>query len=401
MYNIRDSKNTNLMKKILMIIAIVAMLPATIFVSGYVSGGAAGDSPLEITSKSALLMEANSGRVLFSKDADKQLPIASMVKITTLAVIYDALCAGEVSLDEMVMVSENASGMGGSQAFLDFNNEYKVDDLIKSIIIASANDSCVALAERIAGSETEFVNRMNTLAAKLGMTNTVYVNCTGLPAPGAHSTAADVAKVYAYMMSKPYYGTHELVWMYDLTHPSGRVTGLTNTNRHARFYQGITGGKTGFTSEAGHCLAVSATRGDLKPIAVVIGSPCSKTRFAETGDMMSHVFGAYKNEKIVCKTQVQATVKVRHAYNDKIDLFARTDYFDLVKKGDKAVSEIRIEPAEQIRAPFTTADALGKIVVTRSGKVIAEVDLVAGEDVSKLNYWTSLRKIVSKYKVAA
>ncbi|MCL2569938.1 MAG: D-alanyl-D-alanine carboxypeptidase [Firmicutes bacterium] len=365
--------------------------------NGYIT---VDEAPLTLTSKSAFLMEANSGRVLFAKDADKQLPIASMVKITTLAVIYDALEAGEITLDEKIMVSRNASGMGGSQAFLDFDCEYVVDDLIKSIIIASANDSCVALAERIAGSETEFVDRMNTLAQKLGMVNTNYVNVTGLPAVGAYSTAADVAKIYAYTMKSPYYGRHELTWMYDLTHPCGRVTGLTNTNRHARFFDGVTGGKTGFTTEAGHCLAVSATRGDLKPIAVVIGAPDSKTRFAESGDMMNYIFGSYKNELIVSKETVMATAKIKNAFVDKVDLFARNDFFDLVKKGEKVKPVVQIEINEGIKAPFTNTDALGKVVVTRNGKAVAEVDLVAREDIDGLTYWTSVQKVISKFKIA-
>jgi len=355
---------------------------------------------LNITSKSALLLEANSGRILFAKDADKQLPIASMVKITTLAVIYDAIEAGEITLDQMVMVSRNAGGMGGSQAFLDFDNEYMVDDLIKTIIIASANDSCVALAETIAGSESEFVDRMNALAVKLGMNNTNYVNVTGLPAVGCYSTANDVAKVYSYLMKSPHYGKHEMVWMYDLQHPSGRTTGLTNTNKHARFFDGCTGGKTGFTSESGHCLAVSASRGALKPVAVVIGSPDSKTRFAETADMMNHVFNGYKNELIVSKTEAMAEIKVKGAMVDRVELFAKDDFYDLVKKGEKGKPEIKIEVTDKIKAPFTGDEALGKVMVTREGKVVAEVELVSRVEVKKLGYWGAVQKVVAKSKIS-
>jgi len=358
------------------------------------------EKEIEITSKSAFLMEANSGRVLFQKDADKRLPIASMVKVATLAVIYDALDTGEITLDQMVMVSQNASGMGGSQAFLDFNSEYSLDELIKSIIVASANDSCVALAETIAGSETEFVDRMNALAEKLGMTNTNFANVTGLPAPDGYSTASDIAKMYSYIMRSEHYGKHEMTWMYDLQHPSGRVTGLTNTNKHARFFDGCTGGKTGFTSESGHCLAVSATRGALKPIAVVIGAPDSKTRFAETANMMNYVFGAYKNELVVSKDVVLATAKVKGAMVDSVELFAKHDFYDLVKKGDKGKPEIKIEVADKINAPFAKCDALGKVMIVREGKVVAEIELVSRVDVQKLGYWGSVQKVVGKSKVA-
>jgi len=356
---------------------------------------------LEISSKAAFLMEANSGRVLFQKDADTQLPIASMVKIGVLAVIYDALEAGEITLDEMVVVSDAASSMGGSQAFLDAGSEHSVDALVKSIIIASANDSCVAMAERISGSESEFVNRMNALAAKLGMTGTNYANVTGLPAPDGYSTAADVAKIYAYMMKSQFYGRHELVWMYDFAHPGGRVTGLTNTNRHVRFFNGITGGKTGFTSEAGHCLAVSATRGTLRPIAVVIGAPDSKIRFAETANMMNYVFGAYTNELIVSKDTPLVEVGVGKAMQDRAQLFARDNHYDLVKKGDKSRPEVRIEPADDITAPFAGTDAQGKVVIVREGKAVAEIDLVTNTDIEKIHYGTAIQKIARKFKWAA
>jgi len=357
------------------------------------------DSELQVTAKAAFLMEANSGRVIFEKNSDAKLPIASMVKIGVLAVIYDALDNKEISIDEMVVVSQNASGMGGSQAFLDTNSEYSVDELVKSIIVASANDSCVAMAERISGSETEFINRMNALAQKLGMNGTNYANVTGLPAPGSHSTAADTAKIYAYMMKSPHYGKHELVWMYDITHPSGRVTGLTNTNRHARFFNGITGGKTGFTAEAGHCLAVAAKRGNLRPIAVVIGAPDSKTRFNETANMMNYVFGAYQSELIICKNTPLVRVGIKKAMIDSTELFAREDFYDLVKKGDKSSPEIHIQPNEDVVAPFVSTDALGKVVVTRDGKAVAEIDLVANVDVRRLNYWTSIQKIARKFKL--
>ncbi|MCL2846609.1 MAG: D-alanyl-D-alanine carboxypeptidase [Firmicutes bacterium] len=354
-----------------------------------------------VTSKAAFLMEANSGRVIMEHAADNKLPIASMVKITTLAVIYDALANGEIAIDQMVPVSETAHGMGGSQAFLDAGSEYPVDELIKSIIVASANDSCVAMAELIAGSETEFVNRMNALATKLGMTNTNYVNATGLPAVGAHSTARDVATIYTYMMQSEFYGRHEKTWMYDLTHPGGRVTGLTNTNRHVRFFDGITGGKTGFTAEAGHCLAVSATRGMVRPVAVVIGSPDSKTRFDETGALMNHVFGAYTNELVVSRETVLATARVRGAYNDTVDLFAERDFYDLVRRGERVKPTTVVEVNENIRAPFGATDSLGTVSVTRDGRAVAELDLVARIDVEKMNMWDSVRKVVSKYKIAA
>ena len=362
---------------------------------------------MQITAKSAYLVEANSGKVLFAKDEHKRLPIASMVKIATLAVIYDVLETGQIKMGDMVTVSQEASGMGGSQAFLDFDSEYSVEELIKSIIVASANDSCVAMAELIAGSESEFVNKMNELGAKLGLENTNYVNCTGLPAPNAYSSAADVAKVYQYIMKSPYYGYKgnsaepmNKVWMYDLTHPSGRVTGLTNTNRHARFFNGCEGGKTGFTAEAGHCIAVTATRGAMKPVAVIIGAGDSQTRFAESGNLMNFVFSGFENKLIVDATQILGDVKLKNAMRDAIEVYAKENYYDLVKKGDKDPQpQVTIELNKSAKAPLTRDTVLGTIVVTDEGKVVAEIDVVAGAEIEGLSYFDAVRKIAGKYKL--
>jgi len=357
------------------------------------------DGTPNITAKSAFLMEGNSGKVLFSKDADKQLPIASMVKVMTLAVVYDALAAGQIKMTDDVMVSRNAGGMGGSQAFLDFDNTYRVEDLIKSIIIASANDSCVALAELIAGNEDDFVAKMNAKAAELGMKNTNYVNCTGLPAVGGVSTAADCAKVYAYIMRSPFYGQFEKIWMYDLTHPSGRVTGLTNTNKHSRFYNDCTGGKTGFTSESGHCITVTAARRNLKPIAVIIGAGDSQTRFDESRALMDYVFDNFENKLIVSAATSVGEIRVKKAVTDTAKVFPRENFYDLVKKGDKNAPAINIELAESVKAPIKASDAVGKIIVTDAGKVIAEIDIITGADIRAMNYWDAVKKVVGKFKV--
>jgi len=357
------------------------------------------DKTLNITARAAFLLEGNSGKVLFAKDADKQLPIASMVKIMTLAVIYDALEVGQIKMTDEVMVSRNASGMGGSQAFLDFDSSYKVEELIKSIVLASANDSCVAMAELIAGNEDDFVVKMNELAAKLGMKNTSYVNCTGLPAVGGYSSARDSAIVYSYIMKSPFYSLFNNVWMYDLTHPSGRVTGLTNTNKHARFYQGCEGGKTGFTSESGHCITVAALRRNLKPIAVIVGAGNSQTRFDESRALMDYVFDNYDNKLVVSSAQSIGSVKVKKAVIDSVQVFPRENFYDLVKKGDKQVPSVNVELVDSVKAPIGRADAVGKVIVTEDGKVVAEIDVVIGEDVKAMNYLDAVRKVINKFKL--
>ena len=361
---------------------------------------------IQVTAKAAFLVEANSGRVLFSKDETKRLPIASMVKITTLAVIYDALEAGQLKMTDKIMVSKEAAGMGGSQAFLDFDSEYLVEDLIKSIIIASANDSCVAMAEAIAGSETEFVTRMNDLAARLGMENTNYVNCTGLPAAGGYSCAADVAKVYQYLMKSPFYAYKSgdtainLTWMYDMVHPSGRITGLTNTNKHARFFNGCAGGKTGYTAEAGHCITVTATRGQMRPVAVIIGASDSTTRFAESGNLLNHVFSSYENKIIVDRNKAVGTMRVKGAMTDTVEVFAKENFFSLVKKGDKtAAPTVNIQLDDAVRAPATQTTAVGKIVVTENGNVVREIDVVPASNIEGIGYFGAVKKIARNFKL--
>lgn len=352
-----------------------------------------------VTAKAAFLIEGNSGKVLFAKDADKQLPIASMVKVMTLAVIYDALEAGQIKMSDDVMVSRNASGMGGSQAFLDFDCEYKVEELIKSIVLASANDSCVAMAELIAGNEDDFVAKMNEKAVKLGMKNTNYVNCTGLPAVGGYSSARDAAIIYSYIMKSPHYRLFNSIWMYDLTHPSGRVTGLTNTNKHARFYQGCEGGKTGFTSESGHCITVTALRRNLKPIAVIIGGSDSATRFDESRALMDYVFDNYDNKLIVSAATPIGNIKVKKAVVEKVQVFPRENFYDLVKKGDKGSPAVNVELSASVKAPVDRADTVGRIIVTEDGKVIAEIDIVTGEDVKAMTYFDAVKKVVNKFKL--
>jgi D-alanyl-D-alanine carboxypeptidase (penicillin-binding protein 5/6) len=361
--------------------------------------GAIKEDALKITAKAAFLMEANSGKVLFSKDENKQLPIASMVKIGTLAVIYDALESGQIKMTDEVMISKIASGMGGSQAFLDFDSTYKVEDLIKSIVVASANDACVAMAELIAGNEADFVVKMNELAARLGMANTNYVNCTGLPAAGAYSCAADVAKMYAYIMKSPFYGSFNKIWMYDLTHPSGRVTGLTNTNKHARFFEGCEGGKTGYTAEAGHCISVTATRKNLRPVAVIIGAADSKTRFAESAALMNNVFNNYENRQIIDSAKPLSTVRVKGSSAENTELFARESYYELLKKGDKNAPAVNVEMPKTVKAPVGRNQAVGKIIVTEDGKVLKEIDIVTGSDIKGLSYWGAVKKIARKFKL--
>ena len=214
---------------------------------------AENEKDVDISSKSAILMEYDSGEVLFSKDECKRLPVASMVKMMTILLSLEELQEGNVALDTKISTSENAAGMGGSQVFIDPFVEYSFEDLLKSVIMASANDASVALAEYFNGNEKAFTNRMNKRAKELGMKDTHYSNCTGLPAPEQYSSAKDTAILLKEILKHEIYHNYSTIWMDTLTHPSGRTTELVNTNRLIRYFKGCDGGKTGSTNEAGCC----------------------------------------------------------------------------------------------------------------------------------------------------
>ena len=350
----------------------------------------------KITAKAAFLLEANSGKVLFTQNADAHLPIASMTKVATLGVIYQNLAQGKITMDDMVMVSERAASMGGSQAFLDAGSEYSIHDLIQSIVVASANDSCVAMAEYIAGSVESFVDMMNEFAHSLGCQNTNFVNCTGLPTPGAYSCARDMATMYLAIMQSPHYSDFNQVWMYDLTHPSGRVTGLTNTNKLIRRYQGCLGGKTGFTNEAGHCITVAAKRGDIQPIAVIIGAANSQTRFNESSALLDYACQNFENQLIVDSSVPIKKVTVKNAVIETIDLYPATNYYHLTMKNGTSNIAVATEIPDTVTAPLLVSMDLGTIMVTDNGKVIAEIPVRTGENVDRANYWQTVQKIVHK-----
>lgn len=353
----------------------------------------------KITAKAAFLLEANSGKILFAQNADSHLPIASMTKVATLGVIYQALAEGKITMDDTVMVSERAASMGGSQAFLDAGSEYTVHDLIQSIVVASANDSCVAMAEHIAGSVENFVEQMNTFAHNLGCKDTNFVNCTGLPATGAYSCARDMATMYQRIMQSPHYGDFNQVWMYDLTHPSGRVTGLTNTNKLIRRYQGCLGGKTGFTNEAGHCITVAAKRNDLQPIAVIIGASDSKTRFNESSNLLDYACQNFENQLVVDASEPLKTVTLKNGVAETVEVYPAHDYYHLTVKGGENQLAVATEIPDAVTAPLVTTADLGQIMVTENGKVVAEIPVRVNRDVPRANYWQTVQKIVSHAQI--
>lgn len=345
--------------------------------------------------KSAYLVDAATGTALYAKNENERLPIASMVKIMTALLVLEAADRGEISLDEEVYVSENAASMGGSQIFLDAGSKHKASDLLKSVIVASANDSCVALAERVSGSVEGFVNDMNARAAELGMSNTNFVNCTGLPAAEGFSTAKDVSIMFREVIKHPTYFEYAGVWTEDYVHPSGRTTNMTNTNKLVRFYNGCDGGKTGFTSEAKFCLSATAQRDGMRTVAVVIGADSSKGRFNAVSEMFNYAFGNFKTTTLASAGEALGEVKVSGGKVRNLPFTVAEDVASLSRRTDKTEVELRYELPEKVKAPIRQGDVVGKGYVVRGGEVEREFDLVAAEDVKRANLWDIIKRIGS------
>lgn len=346
--------------------------------------------------RSAYLVDAVTFTPLYAKNENERLPIASMVKIMTVLLTLEAVDRGELSLDEKVPVSENAASMGGSQVFLDAGTEHRAGDLLKSVIVASANDSCVALAERVSGSVEGFVSDMNARAAELGMKDTRFANCTGLPAAESFSTAHDVALMFREVIRHPVYFEDAGVWLEDYVHPDGRTTVMTNTNKLVKFYNGCDGGKTGFTSEAKFCLAATAERDGMRVIAVVAGADSSKSRFNAVSSMFNHAFGSFKAEKLLGAGELAAQrVKVAGGKERSVGVTVSEDIVRLTPRSDKAAAELRLELPDKVKAPVRKGDVVGKGYVVVDGTAVREFDLVAAEDVARASIWDLFRRIGS------
>lgn len=383
------------MKKIF-VSAFVVVLSVCLLFTGTVQVAKA-DSDLDLTSKSGLLMDYASGQVLFEKDSEKHLPIASMVKMMTVLIALEEYEAGNIELNSLITTTENASSMGGSQVFIDPYVDYTFEDLLKSVIMASANDASVALAEYFNGNEKSFTNRMNKRAKELGMNDTNYVNCTGLPAPEQYSCAKDCAILLKEILKHDIYHNYSSIWMDELTHPSGRKTELVNTNRLIRYFQGCDSGKTGSTSEAGCCLTASAKRGDMRLISVIIGAENSKTRFNESAELLNYGFSNFENRFLVNSDSIFANLKVGKGKIDDVDIYAKESFSAVVKKGDKIAYETVAELPDCVKAPVKAGDAIGKVVVTENGNVIKTIDLIVKEDVKHFSLLDSINRIVEKW----
>lgn len=352
---------------------------------------------MDITSKSACLVDFASGQVLYEKDSTKHLPIASMVKMMTILLTLEEIEEGRLTEETLITTSENASSMGGSQVFIDPYVEYTTGDLLKSVIVASANDASVALAEHISGSEKAFVSKMNEKAKELNMNDTNYTNCTGLPAPEQYSCARDCAIVLKEVSEYDIYHKYSKIWMDELTHPSGRKTELVNTNRLVKYYEGCDGGKTGSTNEAGCCLSASAKRNNMRLISVIIGAPNSQTRFNECSKLFNYGFANYESKDIVNNLSPLINLSVNKGKKEKVDIFAEEGYQIVCKKGEKPNYQVDYEIGDYISAPIKTGEKVGKAIISKDGNIVKEISLIVKEDIEKYSLKDCYDKIIQAW----
>jgi len=355
----------------------------------------------DLKAKSAILMEAKSGRILYEKNSHEELPPASITKIMTLLLTMEAIDEGRAKLDDVVSTSEHASSMGGSQIWLEPGEEMTLKEMIKAIAIVSANDACVAVAEYLYGTQEAFVDAMNKKAKELGMKDTYFVNTNGLPPTdpemkGNYTSAHDVALMSRELINNyPQVLEYTKVWI-DYLRDGDSF--LRNTNNLVRFYNGADGLKTGYTSEAGYCVSATAQREGLRFISVVMQEDNSKVRFNEAGKLLSYGFNIYRSIKVIKKGEVAIDqIEVYKGKEPMIKAVAKEDLNAAVIRGneDKLTKQIVIK--DDLMAPLKAGDKVGEIRVLANNKVIAKTDLVSNRDVEKGNIIQIIIQLLRKF----
>lgn len=387
-------------RRCVVIFLILTLLPTTGAEAVELSVGSMEERPaLELDCAAALLVEPDSGQIIFEKNADEKRAVASVTKIMSILLTLEALDDGLIGIEDSVVISANASGMGGSQVLLDAGETQSVDVLLKSMIVGSANDAAVALAEYISGSVQAFVDRMNRRAYELGMTNTHFVNATGLPAQDHYTTARDVARMAIELSKHDLYYEYSTIWLDEVVHESGRVTSLTNTNRLIRLYDGCDGLKTGSTNEAGYCMAATAKRGGMRLIAVVLGAATGKERFNIASEMMDYGFANYRRYPVTEKgARVRGELSVKGGSADYVALELDDDLTLLLHRGDEQQVNLQPNLPEQVTAPIEIGERVGSVDVLLGNRVIAQVQVVAAESVGRQSFADGFGKVLSSWR---
>ncbi|HHW39414.1 MAG TPA: D-alanyl-D-alanine carboxypeptidase [Bacillales bacterium] len=366
----------------------------------FASTGFAEETKVDLAedASSAILIERDTGTVLFEKEADKKLPPASMTKIMTMLLIMEALDKGKIKINDKVRTSELAASMGGSQIFLEAGEEMTVDEMLRGIAIASGNDASVAMAEHIAGSHDGFIEMMNNKAKELGLQNTSFKNPTGLPASEHYSTARDMAIMAKELLKYDSITKYTGVYEDYLRENTDKKFWLVNTNRLVKFYPGVDGIKTGFTSEAKYCLTATAKKDGMRVIAVVMGAPTPKDRNRQITKMLDFAFSQYRTHPMYERNQPLSKVKVSKGNKSTINVVTSEHISLLTKKGesiDDVEQEVIIN--ENIKAPINKGDQLGKLILKKGDKILVESPLVANTEVKVATWWNLLKRTVGDF----
>ena len=374
------------------------LLALTLSISGIVPVFGEEAAQLSLESKSGILMDAATGTILYEKNSHEAMPPASVTKVMTMLLIYEAEEAGQFSWKDSVQVSEHAASMGGSQVFLEPGEIQTAADMTKCIAIASANDAAVAMAEFVAGSEEAFVERMNKRAKELGMQDTCFRNACGLDTDGHMTSAHDIAVMRRELMTRfPEIREYTTTWQDRIVHKTRKGEsefGLTNTNKLIKWYEGATGLKTGSPGKALYCLSGTAERDGLHLIAVVMAAPDFKVRFQETMKLLDYGFANYIAQKGLPAEEKMAEIPITKGMADTVDAVVKEEISFLLKKDSGKEWETKVETLPIVDAPVKKGEKVGEVVYTISGKEVGRADLITAEDVEKADLGTMLERML-------
>ncbi len=346
--------------------------------------------------KSAVLMEFSTGKILYAKNEKEKLPPASMTKVMTLLLIMEAIDEGKIKLTDDVLISENASSMGGSQIFLEPNSNMKVEELLKGIAIASGNDAAVAMAEKIGGTTEEFVKMMNEKASELNLKNTHFANVHGLDTENHYTSAEDMAIMARELIKHEKILEYTSIYEEYLNKPDGSKTWLVNTNKLIRFFDGVDGLKTGYTTNAGFCLTSTAKRNNIRYITVVMGEPSSELRSSDTTGLLTYAFNNYKLNTIIEKGTELGKVKIEKGKIEYGTLILKEPVTEILKTSDKNINYQKNIKLNKITAPVKSGDVVGELELLDGNKVIKTLPITIKENIAKRNYFDNFLKILEE-----
>lgn len=348
---------------------------------------------MDISAKSAILVDFNTGKVLYSKNENEPLAMASMTKVMSMLLIMEKIDDGSLKYDDIVEISTESSSMGGSQIFLNPGDKYKVVDLLKGVAMASANDAVVALAEKTYGSKEHFIEAMNKKAESLGLKNTHFVNVHGLDEEGHYSSAYDMSVMARELLKHEKILDFTRVYEEYLTKPDGSQIWLVNTNKLVRFYDGVDGLKTGFTQNAGYCLTATGKKNNLRLISVVMGEESIEKRSSDTVKLLNYGFNTFKVNLIKNKSEILGKVNVQKGKKENVDVVLVNDLIELLNASDKPSNYKFKILVDKITAPVKKGDVIGKVkVLNDNGVLISQVDITVNENVLKANLWDLFKR---------